>query len=122
MPAPARRVLIVEDIADVADSLAVFLEVRGYEVRVARTGPDGVAEAAAWRPDAVVCDIGLPGLDGFGVAAELTRLSVRSTARLIAVTGWGDERTRERALAAGFHDHVVKPADPLALARLIEGG
>jgi two-component system CheB/CheR fusion protein len=120
-PGP-RRVLIIEDIPDVAESLRLLLEVLGHEVHVACTGPDGVEQADAWRPDAVVCDIGLPGLDGFGVAEDLTRRSVRATSRLIAVSGWGDAATRERATRCGFHHHLTKPADPAALVALIERG
>ena len=86
-----------------------------------RTGPDGVSAADAWRPDAVVCDIGLPGLDGYGVAAELTRRSVRSTSRLIAVTAYGDDAAGRGRRAAGFHDHLTKPADPAALLKLLAG-
>jgi CheY-like chemotaxis protein len=123
-PAPAaagRRVLIIEDNPDAAASLQMLLEVLGHEVRTAATGPDGVREADVWRPDAVVCDIGLPGLDGYGVAAELVRLSVRSTARLIALTGYGDEESRSRAAQAGFHHHLTKPADPIVLQQLLAG-
>src|SRR5262245_26641494 len=70
------RVLIIEDNWDAADSLRKLLSLLGHEVRVAYTGPGGVREAQEWRPDMVICDIGLPGLDGYGVALELRRLSV----------------------------------------------
>jgi CheY-like chemotaxis protein len=116
-----RRVLIIEDNPDAAASLQMLLEVLGHEVRTASTGPDGVRAADEWRPDAVVCDIGLPGLDGYGVAVELNRLSVRSTARLIALTGYGDEDSRSRAAQAGFHHHLTKPADPAVLQQLLTG-
>lgn len=120
-PDARRRVLVIEDSRDAADSLRMLLEVLGHEVRVAYTGPDGVREADAWRPDVVVCDIGLPGLDGYGVAAELGRLSVRSTARLIALTGYGDDDSRRRAVEVGFHHHLTKPADLDVLRKLLAG-
>jgi CheY-like chemotaxis protein len=121
-PAPAgqaRRVLIVEDNADVADSLRILLELLGHDVRVARTGPEGVRTAHVFRPEVVLCDIGLPGLDGFGVAGELRHDDATARTRLIAVTAYGDDATRRRALASGFDQLVTKPADPAALIRLV---
>jgi two-component system CheB/CheR fusion protein len=112
-------VLVVEDDVDAADSFRLLLEVLGHEVRVARTGPDGVRAADEWRPDVVLCDIGLPGLDGYAVAEELRRRSVAPAARLIAVTGYGDPDSRRRAAEAGFDHHLVKPADPAVLVRLL---
>jgi CheY-like chemotaxis protein len=123
-PDPAaerRRVLIIEDNLDAAASLQMLLEVLGHEVRVAHTGPDGVREAVAWRPEVIVCDIGLPGLDGYGVASELQKLSVRSTACLIALTGYDDPDSRDRSARAGFHHHLKKPADPALLQKLLAG-
>jgi signal transduction histidine kinase len=116
-----RRVLLIEDNRDAAESLRMLMDILGHEVRVVFTGPDGVREADEWRPDVVVCDIGLPGLDGYGVAAELGRLSVRSTARLIALTGYGDDESRQRAAEVGFHHHLTKPADPEVLRDLLAG-
>jgi CheY-like chemotaxis protein len=114
-----RRVLIVEDNADVADSLRILLELLGHEVRVAYTGPEGVRTAHEFRPEVVLCDIGLPGLDGFGVAGELRHDDVTARTRLIAVTAYGDDATRQRALASGFDLLVTKPADPAALLQLV---
>lgn len=116
---PARRVLVIEDNRDAAESLKLLLELLGHQVRVAYTGPDGVRMADEWRPDVVVSDIGLPGLDGYAVARELKLRSVASTARLIAVTGYGSEEDRRRAREAGFHGLLTKPADPAALTALI---
>ena len=118
--APKRlRVLVVEDNRDAADSLKMLLEVFGYEVTVAYTGPSGVEAAKAWRPDAVVCDIGLPGLDGYGVARALRRHPATAKARLIAVTGYGGEEDRRQSREAGFDAHLTKPADPTALQELL---
>ncbi len=113
-PAPAerRRVLIIEDNRDSADSLKLLLEVTGYEVAVAHSGTDGIRLADAWRPSAVVCDIGLPGLDGFAVARRLREAAGHAGTRLIAVTGYGRDEDVARARDAGFDDYLVKPADP----------
>src|SRR5439155_12921205 len=114
------KVLVIEDNQDAAKTLALILIATGHDVRVAHTGPDGVREADAWRPDAIVCDIGLPGLDGFGVADELHRLSVTPPARLIALTGYGSEEIRQRAEQHGFHAHLTKPANLDVLLNLLK--
>jgi CheY-like chemotaxis protein len=113
------RVLVVEDNRDAADSLQMLLEVFGYEVSVAYTGPDGVAAAKEMRPDAVVCDIGLPGLSGYEVARALRRHPATAKARMIAVTGYGGEDDRRQSREAGFDAHLTKPADPTALQELL---
>ena len=105
-------VLIIEDNDDSAESLRLMLEHFGYTVSVARSGPEGVAVAKARRPDAVICDIGLPGFDGFAVAEQLRGDPATKHARLIAVTGYGSEDDRTRAVQAGFDVHLVKPVPP----------
>ena len=88
-----------------------------------RQGPgfqDGHA-GARWRPDVILCDLGLPGLDGYAVADELRRHAVTPAARLIAVTGYGREEDQREALAAGFDLHLTKPVDVEALKRVLEG-
>jgi CheY-like chemotaxis protein len=120
--APKRlRVLVVEDNQDSADMLQMLLGLFGHEVRVACTGPAGVQAAGEWGPDVVVCDIGLPGLDGYGVAGELRRNPATAKARLIAVTGYGQEEDRRRARQAGFDHHLTKPVNPDALLELLAG-
>ncbi|MBX9583790.1 MAG: response regulator, partial [Gemmataceae bacterium] len=118
-PARRRRVLIVEDSRDAADSLRVVLEAFGHRVEVAYTGPDGVRAAEEFRPEAVVCDIGLPGLDGYGVARAVRGNPATAAARLIALTGYGTEDDRRQSREAGFDDHLTKPADPAALDALL---
>jgi CheY-like chemotaxis protein len=118
-PDRGRKVLIVDDNRDGADSLAMLLELLGHEVRVAYNGLDGVREARAWRPEVVLCDIGLPGLDGFGVAGELRRDGATAGARLIAVTAYAGEDTRRCAHESGFDLVLTKPADPSVLLQLV---
>ena len=109
------RVLVVEDNRDAADTLKSLLEALGHRVAVAYTGPAGVAAAVREPPDVVVCDIGLPGMDGYAVARRLREVPETAGVRLIAVTGYGQNGDRDRALAAGFDGHLVKPADLTSL-------
>jgi PAS domain S-box-containing protein len=122
--APARdsrklRILLVEDNRDAADSLKLLLEIYGHEVALAYTGPAGVQAAKACKPDVILCDIGLPGLDGYGVARQLRADPATAGARMIAVTGYGAEEDRRRSQEAGFDLHMVKPVDPLALREVV---
>jgi signal transduction histidine kinase len=108
----AARVLVIEDSLDAAASLEMLLCMRGHDVRVAHTGTEGVAAARAWTPDVVLCDIGLPELDGYGVARELRQDPTTARVRLLALTGYGTEEDRCRSREAGFDQHLVKPVDP----------
>ena len=123
MPAPGGvkrlRVLVVEDNRDAAGSLRMVLEMFGHEVRAAHSGPDGVREAAAWRPDVVLSDIGLPGFDGYEVARRIRRTPGLEKAVLAALTGYGSEEDRRLGQEAGFDHHLVKPADPVDLERVL---
>lgn len=105
------RVLIVEDNADSAEILRTLLEYHGYQVSVAYNGPAGVTAAKSERPDVVLCDIGLPGMDGYAVADALRQNPETGAARLIAVTGYGRESDKQRALESGFDLHLVKPVN-----------
>lgn len=109
------RILIVEDNLDAAESLRTLLELSGYEVTVAFTGLAGVETAKTLRPDIVLCDIGLPEMDGFAVARALRHTPETAVARLIAVTGYAANEDRQQTLAAGFDVHLVKPVDPEVL-------
>jgi CheY-like chemotaxis protein len=120
LEAPARRrVVIVEDNRETAESMRLLLDLAGFEVRVAYNGPDGVRAAEEWRPDVVLCDIGLPGLDGYGVAAALRRKPGMARARLIAITAYGSDEARRRSREVGFERHFVKPVDPDVLLELL---
>ena len=115
---PPISVLVIEDVMDTADSLARFLHVgTGLEVRVAYNGETGVKMAFADPPSVVICDIGLPRLNGLRVAGELAELKPRPL--LIAVTAYGGVYTEDLARAAGFDHYLVKPADPFEIERLV---
>ena len=118
-PSRRTRVVIVEDNHEAADSLRLLLGLRGYEARVAYTGPEGVRLAQDWPPEVVLCDIGLPGLDGYGVATALRQHPATAQARLIAVTAYGSEAARRRSQEVGFERHLVKPVDPGELLEVL---
>jgi CheY-like chemotaxis protein len=113
------RILVVEDNRDSADGLRLLLESSGHEVAVAYTGHDGVQAAEQYQPDVVLCDVGLPGLDGYGVARKLRDNPTTAKARLIAVTAYGRDEDRRRSHEAGFEQHLVKPVDPDALQGML---
>ena len=106
----ARRVLIIEDNLDAGQTLAAALELEGYEVRLACDGNTGLAMAREMEPDVVLCDIGLPGLDGYGVARALRADGSLSSTRLVALTGYAQPEDKERAREAGFDAHLAKPS------------
>jgi CheY-like chemotaxis protein len=111
----ALRVLVVEDDRDTAESLRGFLILYGYDVSVAHTSQQGIEAARKLEPHIVLCDIGLPDSDGYVVGSVLRQSGHSSKALLIAVTGNAGPTHRQRALAAGFDEHLVKPVDPKTL-------
>jgi PAS domain S-box-containing protein len=113
-----RRVLVIEDNVDAAEMLGESLSASGHEVAVAHDGEEGVARARAFEPDVVICDIGLPGLDGYEVARRIRADGARS-ATLIALTGYALPDDRARALEAGFDYHLAKPFELAALEELL---
>jgi signal transduction histidine kinase/ActR/RegA family two-component response regulator len=121
-PAPAppsrgRRVLLVDDNRDAVESLCALLELSGHEVAIAHGGAEGLARAREWQPDAVVCDIGLPDMDGYEVARRLRAEPALRDLVLVALSGYALDEDLHRAREAGFHAHVAKPA---SLDRLLE--
>ena len=108
---PARRILVVEDNLDAAESLATLIELMGHEVRSVHDGASALETAAAFRPDVVLLDIGLPDIDGYEVAPRLRQQPGLERIALAALTGWGQEEDRLRARTAGFDHHFVKPID-----------
>ncbi|MBS1149883.1 MAG: sensor hybrid histidine kinase [Myxococcaceae bacterium] len=118
---PKRKVLVIEDNRDAADSLAEALELSGHQVAVAYDGRAGLAGAVGFRPQIVICDIGLPdGMDGYAVARALRRDSATAAAYLVALTGYAQPDDQRRALNAGFDAHLAKPVELAALERLLE--
>lgn len=109
------RILVVDDNVDAASLLAEYLTDLGHVTAVAHDGPSALVVAAQLHPDTAVLDIGLPGMDGYEVGAQLRR--DHHELRLIAVTGYGDEDDRERSSRAGFAAHFVKPIN---LSRLVD--
>lgn len=116
----AYRLLVVDDNREHADTLALYLSAAGHHVRVAYDGLDAVASAAESDPDAVLMDVGMPGLDGFEAARRMRAQPGGSRRVLVALTGWGQIEDRRRSRAAGFDAHLVKPADPPALLALVD--
>ncbi len=114
-----RRILVIDDHRDSADALKRLLGLFGNEVEVAYDGPGGIAAAQRFRPDVLICDIGLPGMDGFEVARRLGRDPATQGIRLIALTGYGDEDTIRAAREAGFAHHLTKPVQTEVLERLL---
>jgi|SRR5579863_3911331 len=115
-----RRILVVEDNADGREMLRTMLELQGHEIHEASDGPSAIERALTFQPDAAIIDIGLPGIDGYGVAANI-RASERGPRRmrLIALTGYGSEEDRRRAIEAGFDAHLTKPVEPERLALVL---
>jgi CheY-like chemotaxis protein len=115
---PAKRVLIVDDNVDAAESLATILRGMGHEAHVAHEGRSGLALAQTVRPDLVLLDIAMPGMSGYEVARQL-RQNLGSSVRLVAVTGFGQDQDRAQSLSAGIDQHLVKPLDPAFLKSLL---
>jgi two-component system CheB/CheR fusion protein len=114
------KVLVVEDNRDAAEALRLLLNTCGFHVIVAHTSQAGLAAARLHQPHIVLCDITLPDADGYTTASMLRQSSYTVASRLIAVTGHGEPLDRQRALAAGFDQHLVKPVDPRELLRELE--
>jgi PAS domain S-box-containing protein len=114
-----RRVLVIEDNVDAAESLKEALLLEGHVVEVAFSGPEGIEKARATVPDVVLCDIGLPGMDGYGVARALRADPALRAIPLYALTGYALAEDQRKAAEAGFDRHLPKPADLQLLARLL---
>jgi signal transduction histidine kinase/PleD family two-component response regulator len=119
VPKAPSRILVVDDLAASAETLMTLLEMEGYDVRVANEGMEALRIAEDFRPDVVLLDIGLPGMNGFEVAHRLRQQPESRDALLIALTGYGEAESRARSAQAGFDFHMVKPADVNALLSLL---
>lgn len=120
-PATAQklRILVVDDNVDVAESVAVLLGLEGHQTRTAYTGAAALALAAAFQPQVVLLDLGLPGMDGYEVARRLRAEPATAKARIIALTGYGQPADRERTRLNGFDQHLVKPVEPELLYQAV---
>jgi CheY-like chemotaxis protein len=118
-PGRKLRVLVVDDNVDAATTLGDLVRAQGHDVRLAHDGPAALAAAVEQRPEIIFLDIGLPGMDGYEVARRL-RAANASPAKLVALTGYGQEADRRRAAEAGFTQHLVKPAQPDVVLGLLE--
>lgn len=114
-----RRVLVIEDNIDAADSLRAVLELRHHIVEVAQTGPDGIVRARVFRPEVVFCDIGLPGMDGYAVARTMREDPELSSIFLFALSGYTLAEDVNRAKRAGFDGHLAKPTDVATIERVL---
>ena len=118
-PVQTWRVLVVDDNADSADSIAAILETSGHEVQVAYSAQKALEMAVEHQPDIVLLDIGLPDMDGYEVAKQLRQTPELKEMRLIAITGYGQQSDRERSREAGFDEHMVKPVEWQKLEELL---
>ncbi len=115
-----RRVLVIEDNLDVAESMKALLELEGHQVTVAHTGPAGLEVAREFRPEVVLCDLGLPdGMNGFAVAQAMRNDARLQSTYLVALTGYGQREDRRRTREAGFDLHLTKPVDPALLDQVL---
>lgn len=112
-----RRVLVIDDNADAAETLVSVLSMLGHTAAAANDGKSGLALAASFNPDVIFLDIGMPGMNGFDVAIALRKIPGFEQKRIVALTGWRDDETRARAFQSGFDVHLTKPA---ALAKIEE--
>ena len=113
-----RRVVVIDDNEDSANVMAMFVSALGCEFRVAYDGESGLVQVLEFRPDAVLLDIGMPGIDGYETCRRI-RKALGSTVVVVAMTGWGQEQDKETTRRAGFDAHLTKPVDPAVLERVL---
>ena len=121
-PIQSRRILVIDDNVDAAESLSMFLQLSGHTTKVAYSPSVGLKLAQEFKPDMVFLDIGLPEMTGYEVARRIRSSPIGKSTCLIAVTGWGAEKDRDAAKEAGFNAHITKPVDLDEVARLLEHG
>jgi CheY-like chemotaxis protein len=115
------RILVVEDLQDAAESLAMLLTLAGHDVRIATNARQALETAPEQEPEVVICDIGLPDMDGYTLCRELRKLPALSATCFIALTGYGQTDDVRRALDAGFAVHLTKPVEPARLREVLDG-
>lgn len=116
-----RRVLVVDDNIDAAETLSMFLDLIGQRTAVANSGADSLRIAADFAPEIVFLDLGMPGMSGFEVARALRSIPALERAYIVALTGWGDQQTRDKTKEAGFDLHLTKPADFNTINLILNG-
>jgi CheY-like chemotaxis protein len=117
----SRRVLLVDDNIDSAESLAQLLAMSGHDARTAGDGPAALEIAASFDPEVVLCDLALPGMSGFDVVRELRKTPRGPHMLIAALTGYGQAQDRLLSAEAGFDLHLVKPVDPAVIESLVHG-
>jgi CheY-like chemotaxis protein len=116
---PRRRILVVDDNKDTADSLGMLLRIMCNDVQIAYDGLQAVGQAASFRPQLVLMDIGLPKLNGYEAARRIREQPGGADVKLIALTGWGQDEDRRRSVEAGFDEHMTKPIEAAVLEELL---
>lgn len=114
-----RRILVVDDEADILEATHMLLDMEGHEVRTASDGAQALKIAQAFNPDVVFSDIGMPEMVGYELARKLRQLPGKESTMIVAVTGYGTEADRQRSREAGFDQHLVKPVPPTALFHIV---
>jgi CheY-like chemotaxis protein len=120
-PKARKRILVADDNQDSANSLSILLRLGGHEVETVHDGLQAVEAAARSRPDAILLDIGMPGLNGYEAARRIREQPWGATLQLIALTGWGAADDRRKSQEAGFDVHLVKPVNYEELVRVLAG-
>jgi CheY-like chemotaxis protein len=118
-PSTQRRILVVDDNADSAESLAMLLQLQGNDTQVARDGIEAVEKGADYKPDVILLDIGMPGMNGYDTCEMIRAAPWGKESLVIAMTGWGQDEDRRRSAEAGFNFHLVKPIDHGQLLELL---
>jgi PAS domain S-box-containing protein len=121
VPSPRRRILVVDDNRDSANSLSMLLRIMGNDAQTAHDGLEALDVGAAFEPDVILLDIGMPKLDGYETARRIRQQAWGKNVVLVAQTGWGQAGDKQRSQEVGFNFHMVKPVDPLALEKLLAG-
>ena len=114
-----RRLLVVDDNRDAAETLAMMLRLQGHEVRVTHDGPAAIELAGSYQPEMIFLDLGMPGMDGYEVARRIRQHGDLKNVALAALTGWGQPEDRRRTMEAGFDHHLVKPVELKVLESLL---
>jgi CheY-like chemotaxis protein len=118
----AQRILVVDDNVDAADTLALLLQMDGHQAEAVYLSTQALEHAQSFKPQVVLLDIGLPGMNGYELAEKFRSMPELRGARLIALTGYGRAEDHDRTKAAGFDDHLVKPVDALTLKQALARG